>query len=586
MKLEFSKVTTLVLFCFSMLLTSSHTKAQQIKSPIEKKWWKEAVVYQIYPRSFKDSNGDGIGDLKGITSELDYIDKLGVDIVWLSPHFDSPNADNGYDIRDYRKVMNEFGTMSDFDEMLAGLKKRGIKLIIDLVVNHSSDEHEWFKQSSSSKDNPYRDYYIWKPGKEGKEPNNWPSFFGGSAWEKVGMDGEYYLHYFAKKQPDLNWENPKLREEVYSIMKFWLDKGVDGFRMDVIPLISKHQGFPNMDADALKHPETVYASGPRLHEFLNEMNRKVLSQYDVMTVGEAFGISPEVSYRMTDERSNEIDLAFLFDVVRVGRDNWRQNDWTLQELKKLFQTESNLDKYHWPTVFLTNHDNPRTVSKFGDVSLKYRVSSAKLLAMLELTQKGTAFLYQGEEIGMTNYPFTSFDQFDDVEIKGIYQQVLASGVSKEEYLAELNKSGRDHARTPMQWTTEKQAGFTTGAKSWLAVNPNYKEINAQNDLKNPNSIFNFYRQLLDIRRKNEDLIYGNYLDIAPEHAEVFAYTRTGEKKTYLTILNMSGKKVKFQLNSKYTGYELVISNLSAKNKKIDSTTLNLAPWEARLYKSN
>jgi oligo-1,6-glucosidase len=340
----------------------------------QKKWWKEQVVYQIYPRSFKDSDGDGIGDLKGITSKLDYLKQLGVDIIWLSPHFDSPNADNGYDIRDYEKVMAEFGTMKDFDEMLAGLKKRNIKLIIDLVVNHSSDEHKWFEQSKSSKQNPYRNYYIWRPGKDGKAPNNWPSFFGGSAWEKAGPDGEYYLHYFAKKQPDLNWENPKLREEVYSIMKFWLDKGVDGFRMDVIPLISKDQEFPDFDSTTIHHPEFKYAFGPRLHEYLKEMNSKVLSKYDAMTVGEVFGGTPEKTNLLTDERRNEINLAFSFDVARIGRNNWYQNNWTLPEFKKLFNIQSNQDQFHWPTVFLSNHDNPRTVSKFGDDSPKYRVT--------------------------------------------------------------------------------------------------------------------------------------------------------------------------------------------------------------------
>jgi oligo-1,6-glucosidase len=581
MKVALNRATASIVLCLIMVLTNP-LMAQENKSEVNRKWWKEAVVYQIYPRSFKDSNGDGIGDIKGITSELDYLKNLGVDVVWLSPHFDSPNTDNGYDIRDYRKVMNEFGSMDDFDQMLAGLKKRGIKLIIDLVVNHSSDEHKWFEESKTSKNSPYRDYYIWRPGEDGKAPSNWPSFFGGSAWEKAGPDQEYYLHYFAKKQPDLNWENPKLRDEVYAIMKFWLDKGVDGFRMDVIPLISKHQNFPDMDAATLKHPESVYASGPRLHEFLKEMNKNVLSQYDLMTVGEAFGVSPELTNQMTDERTHEIDMAFLFDVARIGRDNWYQNDWTLPQLKTLFKTQSDLDQHHWPTVFLTNHDNPRSVSKFGDDTHKFRTPSAKLLAMLLLTQKGTAFMYQGEEIGMTNYPFTTFNQFDDVEIKGNYQQVLANGVTPEKYLEELNKSGRDHARTPMQWTAKQQAGFTTGDKSWLAVNPNFKEINVENELKNTNSIFYFYKQLLNIRRGNDDLIYGDYLDIAPNHPEVFAYTRTGKNKTYLVVLNMSGKKVSFKLDSKYKNYKLVIENQYF-TKRIKAGKLELEPWGAQLY---
>jgi len=553
---------------------------------IQRKWWKEQVVYQIYPRSFKDSKGDGIGDLKGIISKISYLDTLGVDIIWLSPHFDSPNADNGYDIRDYRKVMEEFGTMDDFNQLLVGLHERGIKLIIDLVVNHSSDEHRWFQASMSSKDNPYREYYIWKPGKNGREPNNWPSFFGGSAWEQAGPDGEYYLHYFSKKQPDLNWENPKLREEVYNIMRFWLDKGVDGFRMDVIPLISKHQDFPQMNDEMLNHPEWIYASGPRLHEFLHEMNKEVLSKYDLMTVGEAFGVSAELTQRMTDERREEINLAFLFDVARIGRDNWIQNAWSLKDWKALFTMQSALDRFHWPTVFLTNHDNPRSVSKFGNDSAQFRVSSAKLLAMLLLTQRGTPFMYQGEEIGMTNYPFTSFYQFDDVEIKGNYEKVIASGESAETYLKELNESSRDHARTPMQWSDDNQGGFTDGKKSWLGVNPNYNKINVESDLANPNSVFHFYRKLLDIRRNNESLIYGEYLDIAPEHNEVFAYTRSGVGESYLVVLNMSDKLVDFDIKNEFIGYSLVIGNLEKEPKIISTNVLQLKPWEARLYRSN
>ncbi|MBL0337547.1 MAG: alpha-glucosidase [Chitinophagaceae bacterium] len=574
-------LAALLLFLFT---ATDNTYSQT--TPIRKTWWKEQVVYQVYPRSFKDSNGDGIGDLKGITSELDYLSSLGVDIVWLSPHFDSPNADNGYDIRDYRKIMTEFGTMDDFDEMLAGMRKRHIKLIIDLVVNHSSDEHQWFQQSKSSKTNPYRDYYIWRPGKDGQAPNNWPSFFGGSAWEKAGPDGEYYLHYFAKKQPDLNWENPKLRQEVYDIMRFWLEKGVDGFRMDVIPMVSKNQQFPEMDSVTRRHPEFVYAFGPRLHEFMQEMNTKVLAGYEAMTVGEVFGGTPEKTMLLTDERRKEINIAFTFDVARIGRDNWYQNKWTLPKWKALFKTQGDLDAYHWPTVFLGNHDNPRMVSKFGEDSTIYRASSAKLLAMLILTQRGTAFMYQGDEIGMTNYPFTSFSQFDDVEIKGNYQQVIASGVTAEKYLAELNKSGRDHARTPMQWNDGNQGGFTTGNKPWLAVNPNYKSINVKNELKDPESVFNFYKQMLAIRKGNDDLVYGDYTDLAPEDPAVFAYTRTGKTGTYLIILNVSNQRVNFKIDSKFKNYKLVIANNPVTKLTVGSTDLDLEPWQALMYKSN
>lgn len=543
------------------------------------------MVYQIYPRSFKDANGDGIGDLQGIISKIDYLVELGIDIVWLSPHFDSPNADNGYDIRDYKKVMEAFGTMNDFDEMLAKFKQKGIKLIIDLVVNHSSDEHVWFKESKSSKENPYRDYYIWRSGRGTKEPSNWPSFFGGSAWEKDPETEEYYLHYFSKKQPDLNWENSQLREEVYAIMRFWLDKGVDGFRMDVIPLISKHQDFQDMSATELKHPETIYASGPRIHEFLREMNDTVLSKYDVMTVGEGFGVTTALTQRMTDERRKELNLSFLFDIIRVGRDNWQQGDFTLPELKELFTTQNDTDNFHWPTVFLNNHDNPRSVSKFGCDSEENRVRSAKLLALLTLTQRGTPFLYQGEEIGMTNYCFKSFDEFDDVEIRGNYRQILQSGVGALTYLAELNKSSRDHSRTPMQWSNSHQGGFTTAEKSWLAINENYTHINAESQQKDSDSIFNFYKKLLEIRRRNEDLVYGDYFDIAPDHEQVFAYTRTGVDKTFLIVLNMSSKKVSLKLDAMFLGYKLIVSNSTDHYKGPIKETLELAHWEARMYVS-
>jgi len=550
----------------------------------KKKWWKEDVVYQIYPRSFKDSKGDGLGDIQGIISKVPYLKELGVDVIWLSPHFDSPNADNGYDIRDYEKVMEEFGTMEDFDTLLKDLNNSGIKLIIDLVVNHSSDEHRWFQESKKSLDNPYRDYYIWRSGKEGKAPSNWPSFFGGSAWEYDKTTDQYYLHYFAKKQPDLNWENEDLRKEVYQIMKFWLDKGVSGFRMDVIPLISKHQDFKDMSVAELPHPETIYASGPRLHEFLQEMHAEVLSKYDVMTVGEAFGVTETIMNNMTDERRDELDLAFIFDIVRIGRDNWVQNEWSLPELKSLFQEQNNTDQFHWPTVFVNNHDNPRSVSKFGCDDPKYRDMSAKLLAILTLTQKGTPFLYQGEELGMTNYNFTSFDEFDDVEIRGNYDQVLESGVTKEAYLQELNKSSRDHSRTPMQWSNTKQAGFTEADKSWLVVNPNYTEINVDQQSKEQ-SVLNFYKKLLQFRKGKDDLIYGDYKDLDPEHAKVFAYTRTGVKETYAIILNMSSDALEFSFDLHEHHFTLALTIGEEPLGTVAHKNVKLQPWDGHVYVS-
>ena len=546
-----------------------------------RKWWKEQVVYQIYPRSFYDSNNDGIGDIKGIILKLDYLKLLGIDIIWISPHFDSPNEDNGYDIRNYKKVMEEFGTMEDFDLLLNEIHIRKMKLIIDLVVNHSSDEHNWFIESKSSKDNKYRDYYIWKAGDKNSPPNNWTSFFGGSAWEKDPISNDYYLHYFSKKQPDLNWENNKVREEVYDVMKFWLDKGIDGFRMDVIPFISKGQDFNNLSKKELLNPEKVYASGPRLHEFLKEMNSKVLSKYDILSIGEAFGISEDTMIQLSDEREEELDLVFLFDIIRIGRENWIQNKWNLAQLKKLFNTQSSVDEFHWPTVFLNNHDNPRSVSKYGN-DKDYRIKSAKLLAMLTLTQRGTPVLYQGEEIGMTNYNFSELTQFDDLEVLGNLSKAISSGISKKEYILHLNKTSRDHSRTTMQWSSGTKGGFSNGNNNWFLSNPNHDRINVENDLNNEDSIFHFYRKLLQIRKQSKDLIYGHYFDLDPNHQNIFIYQRVGLKTTYLIILNMSDSLINYNFNN-LTEYSLEFSNLNTK-PRISSNQIELLAWDALMFK--
>ena len=546
---------------------------------MRKNWWKEQVIYQIYPRSFYDSNGDGIGDLNGINLKLDYLKFLGIDIIWLSPHFDSPNDDNGYDIRNYKMIMEEFGTMKDFDNLLCEIHKRKMKLVIDLVVNHTSDEHSWFVESKSSSNNKFRDYYIWKKGTNNNPPNNYTSFFGGSAWEKDSKTNEYYLHYFSKKQPDLNWENQNVRNDVYDIMKFWLDKGVDGFRMDVIPFISKHRNFENLTSTELKNPEITYASGPRLHEFLKEMNKKVLSNYDIVSIGEAFGIGQDSMLKMTDEREKELDLVFIFDIIRIGRDNWIQNHWSLKKIKKLFSDQSKIDKYHWPTVFLNNHDNPRSVSKYGN-DKEFRVKSAKLLAMLILTQKGTPVLFQGEEIGMTNYEFKSLDQFDDLEVLGNLQKALDSGISKDEYLNHLNCSSRDHSRTTMQWNNTNQGGFST-TDNWFISNKNFNEINVENDLNNSNSILHFYRNLINYRKESHDLIYASYKDVDPDHKNVFIYKRKGKKYTYLIILNMSNDSFKYKFEN-LKQYSLEFSNKNS-NIEIDNDEINLLPWDAFIF---
>jgi oligo-1,6-glucosidase len=507
-------------------------------------WWKDAVVYQIYPRSFLDTNGDGIGDLPGITAKLDYLKDLGVDVVWLSPHFDSPNADNGYDIRDYRKVMAQFGTMADFDAMLAGMTARGMRLIIDLVVNHSSDEHAWFVESRKDRQSPYRDYYIWRdPGPDGGPPNNYTAFFGGPAWTLDEASGQYYLHYFAAKQPDLNWENPKVREEVHDLMRFWLDKGVAGFRMDVIPFISKQPGLPDLTPEQRRAPQFVYASGPKLHDHLREMRREVLDDYDTMTVGEAFGVTPDAARDLMDSRRGELDLVINFDIVRMDIDGWRKTTWTLPRLKALYtQLDRAAGPFGWNTQFLSNHDNPRSVSHFGDDDPAWVERSAKVLNTLILTQRGTPFLYQGEELGMTNYPFQTLDDFDDLEVSGRWRDIKHR-VSEEEYLANARAMGRDNSRTPMQWTSGPNGGFTTG-KPWLAVNPNAAAINARDQAARPDSVLAHTRALIAFRRGSIDLRGGAYQDVDPSHEQVFAYRR-GER--LLVLLNFGREAKRYAL---------------------------------------
>lgn len=566
------------------LVGTTPSRSQTTTNGYQPKWWKEAVVYQVYPRSFKDSNGDGIGDLKGITAELDYIHGIGVNVIWLSPHYDSPNADNGYDIRDYRKVMTEFGTMGDFDELLRGVKQRHMRLVLDLVVNHTSDEHKWFVESRKSKDNPYRDYYIWRPSKNGKEPNNWTSFFSGSAWKLDPATGEYYLHLFAEKQPDLNWDNPKVRHEVYDLMKFWLDKGVDGFRMDVIPFVSKDQTFPDLPKGAEAHPEFIYAAGPHLHEYLQEMNREVLSKYDGMTVGEAFGTTLDKTPLLADERRQELNMIFNFDAVRINQDNGHYRSWTLPEFKAIYTRQDRaLDVHTWNTIFLSNHDNPRVVSAFGDDSAAYRVTSAKLLATMLLTLKGTPFIYQGDELGMTNYPFQGIEDFDDIAVKNAWKEyVVSQKVSAADFIANMRKTSRDNARTPMQWEASPNGGFTTAAKAWLAVNPNYREINAKQEVGDPNSIYRYFGQMNELRRKTPAFVYGEYSDLDPQNPKVYAYTRKLGEEKYLIVLNCSGEAVAYSVPGGVKPGQWVIANLARTEEH--GSVLNLRPWEARIYK--
>ena len=577
-----------IVFGFAFLVSGfAQEPAGKLVNGFEPKWWKEAVVYQIYPRSFKDSNGDGIGDLNGITSKLDYLQQLGVTVIWLSPHYDSPNADNGYDIRDYRKVMTEFGTMADFDRMLAEIKKRKMRLIIDLVVNHTSDEHKWFVESRKSVDNPYRDYYIWKSGKaDGAPPNNYPSYFSGSAWQFDAATKQFYLHLFAVKQPDLNWDNPKVRNEVYGLMKFWLDKGVDGFRMDVIPLISKQPGLPDLTAEQLKDPSRVFANGPRRDEFLREMNREVLSKYDDMTVGEALGITLAEEPNIVAKDRHELNMIFNFDAVRINRgdgEGYAYKAWKLPEFKKLYDDHARvLGTQAWDTVFLANHDNPRLVSNFGDDSPAFRERSAKLLQTMLLTLRGTPFLYQGDELGMTNYPF-KLDEFNDIEIKNAYKARVETGQMPEaQFVAEARRFGRDNARTPMQWDGSPNGGFTSAnAKPWLLVNPNYKQINAAQELADKDSVLAYTKAVIALHRANLAFTYGDYKDLDPANAQVFAYTRVLGDQRFLVVLNWSGKTAEFAVPDGIKVGERVLGNLPKKN---DAGSLRLEPWEARVYR--
>ncbi|HAZ37736.1 MAG TPA: glucohydrolase, partial [Clostridiaceae bacterium] len=490
---------------------------------MERKWWKEGVVYQVYPRSFYDSNGDGIGDLKGVTSKLDYLKELGIDIIWLNPIYKSPNADNGYDISDYRDIMDEFGTMEDFDELLCEAHKRGIRIIMDLVVNHTSDEHEWFKKSRESKDNPYRDFYIWKEGKGGKEPNDWKSCFGGPAWEFDKKTDEYYLHLFAVKQPDLNWENERLRKAIYDMMKFWLDKGIDGFRMDVINFISKDQDFPDDKMGGSKY----YSNGPRVHEFLKEMNHEVLSKYDIMTVGETPSVTPEIAGDYVDESRKELNMIFQFELMGIDEGKGGKGDvipWKAKDFKNvLIKWQEALKDKGWNSLYMNNHDQPRMVSRFGD-DKNFRVESAKMLATVLHTLKGTPYIYQGEEIGMTNVSFDSIEDYNDIETLNAYHEKLNEGIPKETLMEAVHKSSRDNARTPMQWDDTLNAGFSKH-DPWLKVNPNYKDINVAKALKDPNSIFYYYKKLIKMRKEYKSIVYGDFK--AFEVCEnVFSYMRT------------------------------------------------------------
>lgn len=530
---------------------------------MKKAWWKEAIVYQIYPRSFCDSNGDGIGDLNGITSKLDYLKELGIDVIWLSPVYKSPNDDNGYDISDYEAIMTEFGTMDDFDRMLAEAHKRGIKIVMDLVVNHTSDEHPWFVESRSSKDNPKRDYYIWKEGKNGKEPNNWGSAFSGPAWKYDEKTDMYYLHLFSVKQPDLNWENQKVRKEVFDMMTRWCKKGIDGFRMDVISLISKPEGFPDAKVVGLYGDMNICANGPKVHDYLKEMNQKVLSKFDIMTVGETAGVTLDEAKRYANSEGSELNMVFQFEHMNLDsgeKFKWSTKHIPLVPLKEnLTKWQLGLDDVAWNSLYFCNHDQPRIVSRLGDDSDEFRELSAKCIATCLHMMQGTPYVYQGEELGMTNTVFNSVDDFRDLESVNAYRELIESGLyTKEDMFPKIAHKSRDNARTPMPWDTSENAGFTTGTP-WLALNPNYNKINVADQLKREDSVFHYYQKLIKLRKEYEIIVYGKYELLLPDDEHIFAYVRTLGNQKLLVVCNFSKTEQKFDFSG-YENAKVLISN--------------------------
>ena len=549
---------------------------------MKRTWWKEAVIYQIYPRSFMDSNGDGIGDLKGITSRLDYLKYLGIDVIWLSPVYQSPNDDNGYDISDYQAIMEEFGTMEDFDEMLDAAHKRGIRIVMDLVVNHTSDEHRWFMESRSGKDNPYRDYYIWREGKDAETPpNNWGSCFGGSAWQYDETTAMYYLHLFSKKQPDLNWDNPDVRKKVFDMMTWWCDKGIDGFRMDVISLISKTKEMPDGKINGFYGDYGPYCvHGPNVHRYLQEMNEKVLSKYDIMTVGETPGVTPGLAKQYAGEDTHELNMVFQFEHVdtagKYGK--WTDEKMPLKKLKDImsrWQTE--LYGEAWNSLFWDNHDQPRAVSRFGDDRPQYRDAAAKMLATCLHMMQGTPYVYQGEELGMTNYPFQSPADFRDIESINAYREWCAEGpLSHEDFWPCMLYKSRDNARTPVQWDDSPQAGFTTGTP-WIAVNPNYKEINAKAETADPDSVFHYYKKLIALRKENPIMVYGKYELLLADSEELFVYTRTLEHEKLLVVCNFCDHETAFTVPEEFVGAPCLISNME---NGYDRPEMTLKAYEA------
>ena len=534
---------------------------------MEKHWWQEVVVYQIYPRSFKDSNGDGIGDLRGIIEKLDYLQTLGIGAIWLSPVYKSPNDDNGYDISDYEDIMDEFGTMADMEELIAKAGKRGIKIVMDLVVNHTSDEHHWFIESRKGKDNSYHDYYVWAdPAEDGGVPTDLQSIFLGSAWKYDETSGQYYLHLFSQKQPDLNWENEKVRREVYDMMNFWIDKGVGGFRMDVIDLIGK---IPL---------EGITSNGPKLHEYLQEMNKATFGEKDLLTVGETWGATPEIAKLYSNPERHELSMVFQFEHSLLdnepGKEKWDLKPLDVTGLKTvLSKWQTELGEEGWNSLFWNNHDLPRIVSRWGN-DKEHRVRSAKAFAILLHMMKGTPYIYQGEELGLTNTPVSSIEELDDIESINMYHDRVSKGFSIDSIMTSLNAKGRDNARRPIPWTDEANGGFTTGTP-WLALNPNYKEINVEAELKNPDSVFHTYQKLIQLRRDHSIVVWGDY-ELLNTSSNVFAYYRTLGEERWLTVVNLSDCDEKISVDARFN--KVLVTNTD--DEITDLRAYKLSPWQA------
>jgi oligo-1,6-glucosidase len=559
-------------------------------------WWKRAVVYQVYPRSFADADGDGIGDVAGIASRLDHLAWLGVDVVWLSPVYPSPQDDAGYDISDYQDIDPTFGTLADFDALLAAVHDRGMRLVMDLVVNHTSDEHPWFAESRSGRDSPKRDWYWWRPpragmaaGAPGAEPTNWASCFSGPTWELDPASGEYYLHLFSRRQPDLNWDNPEVREAIYSMMRWWLDRGVDGFRMDVINMISKDPSLPDGHAHApggLGDGTPHFICGPRIHEFLQEMHREVIAgrSSPLLTVGEMPGVTVEEARLFTDPTRREVDMVFQFEHVMVdqGATKWDVHPFRLRDLNaSLGRWQAGLADVGWNSLYWNNHDQPRVVSRFGDDG-RHRVRSAKLLGTVLHLHRGTPYVYQGEELGMTNAPFGGIGDFEDIESRNHYAAAVAAGHPPDDVLAALRAKSRDNARTPMQWDGSQHAGFTTGTP-WLPVNPNHGEINAEAERADPDSVLHHYRRLIALRHEEPTVAHGDFTMLLPDDERVYAFTRRLDDVELLVLANFSGETVAVELPDPgaWRGAELLLSSCPDHAAGRDGA---LEPWEARVLR--